>query len=53
MYKRQIFPSVIRLLAAKRFDPWPLVTARFGLDQAIEAIQQAEKLLDVKVMVKQ
>lgn len=50
---RGIFPSVIRLLAAKRFDPSPLVTARFGLDQAIEAIQQAEKLLDVKVMVKQ
>jgi hypothetical protein len=30
-----------------------LVTARFPLDKALEAIQEAEKLLDVKVMVKQ
>jgi len=50
---RGIFPSVIRLLAAKRIDLSPLVTARFPLERALEAIQQAEKLLDVKVMVKQ
>ena len=50
---RGIFPSVIRLMAAKRFDPSPLVTARFSLAKAVEAIQQAEKLVDVKVMVKQ
>jgi hypothetical protein len=47
-----IFPSVIRLLAAKRIDLLPLVTSRFPLDKAVEAIQQAEKLRDVKVMVK-
>ncbi len=50
---RGIFPSVIRLLAAKRINLLPLVTARFPLGKALEAVQQAEKLLDVKVMVKQ
>jgi threonine dehydrogenase-like Zn-dependent dehydrogenase len=48
-----IFPYAIRLLAAKRMDISPLVTARFSLDQAIEAIKRAEALEDVKVMVKQ
>ena len=46
-----IFPYAIRLLAAKRIDISPLVTARYSLDQAIEAIQRAETLQDVKVMV--
>jgi threonine dehydrogenase-like Zn-dependent dehydrogenase len=48
-----IFPYAIRLLAANRMDILPLVTSRFSLDQAIEAIKQAETLQDVKVMVKQ
>lgn len=48
-----IFPNVIRLLAAKRFDLSPMVTSRFSLDQAIEAIHTAEKLQDAKVMVLQ
>jgi threonine dehydrogenase-like Zn-dependent dehydrogenase len=48
-----IFPSVIKLMASKRIDLTPLVTARFPLEQSIEAIQQAEKLNDVKVLVKQ
>ena len=50
---RDIFPSVIRLLAAKRLDLRPLITDRYPLDQAIEAIKETEKLVDVKVMVKQ
>ena len=48
-----IFPYAIRLLAAKRMDILPLVTARFGLDDSIDAIKRAETLQDVKVMVKQ
>ena len=48
-----IFPHVIRLLAAKRFDLSPMVTSRFPLDDAIEAIHTAEKLQDAKVMVVQ
>jgi threonine dehydrogenase-like Zn-dependent dehydrogenase len=48
-----IFPYAIRLLASKRIDIWPLVTARYGLDQSIEAIKRAETLRDVKVMVVQ
>jgi len=50
---RDIFPSVIRLMAAKRINTLPLITARYNLDQVIEAIHRAEKLLDVKVMVRQ
>lgn len=46
-----IFPNVIRLLAAKRMDFTPMVTSRFSLDNAIEAIKTAEKLQDSKVMV--
>lgn len=46
-----IFPYAIRLLAAKRINLLPMITARFTLDQAIEAIQRAEKLADAKVMV--
>jgi threonine dehydrogenase-like Zn-dependent dehydrogenase len=46
-----IFPQVIRLLAAKRIDLSPMVTARFPLEKTIEAIKQAEKLGDAKVMV--
>ena len=48
-----IFAYAIRLLAAKRLDVSPLITARFSLDQAIDAIEQAGTLQDVKVMVKQ
>lgn len=46
-----IFPQVIRLLAAKRMDLSPMVTSRFALDDALAAIQSAEKLRDAKVMV--
>ena len=46
-----IFPHAIRLLAAKRFDLSPMVTSRFPLDKAIEAIKTAEKLQDAKIMV--
>jgi len=47
-----IFPSVIRLMAAKRLDMLPIVTARFPLDQALEAILRTSERRDGKVMVK-
>jgi hypothetical protein len=46
-----IFPYVICLLAAKRFDILSLVPARYCLDQTIDAINRAKTLPDVKVMV--
>ena len=46
-----IFLFAIRLLAAKQMDLSPMVTSRFSLDKALEAIQTAEKLQDAKVMV--
>jgi threonine dehydrogenase-like Zn-dependent dehydrogenase len=48
-----IFPHAIRLMASKRMDLSPMVTSRFSLDEAIEAIKQAEQLGDAKVMVRQ
>ena len=48
-----IFPLVIRLLAAKRMDLSPMVTGRHSLDNVIDAIKTAEKLMDTKVMVVQ
>jgi threonine dehydrogenase-like Zn-dependent dehydrogenase len=48
-----IFPYAIRLLAAGRIKLLPMITSRFGLDQAIEAVKTAEKLGDAKVMVRQ
>jgi scyllo-inosose 3-dehydrogenase len=48
-----IFPLVIRLLAAKRMDLSPMVTARYPLDKVIDAIQTAQRLMDTKVMVTQ
>ena len=50
---RDIFPSVIRLLAAKRFNLLPLITDRYSLEHSIDAIKKAEKLTDGKVMVGQ
>ena len=48
-----IFPYAIRLLAAGRLNLLPMITSRFSLDQAIEAVKTAEKLGDAKVMVRQ
>jgi len=48
-----IFPYTIRLLAAGRLKLLPMITSRFSLDQAIEAVKTAEKLNDAKVMVRQ
>lgn len=50
---RDIFPSVIRLMAAKKVDPRPMITSRFPLERSIEAVKETEKLVDAKVMVTQ
>ena len=46
------FRSVIKLMASQRIDMRKIVTAKFYLDHAVEAIEKASKRADGKVMVK-
>lgn len=46
------FPNVIRLMASGRIDMTGMITRRYGLDEAIEAMKQATKREDVKITVK-
>ncbi len=46
-----IFPSVIRMMGAGLVDNSKIVTARFALGQALEAIKQATKRVDGKIVV--
>ncbi len=46
------FPSVIRLMAAGRIDLTPIITSRFSLSQGVEAVQQATRRQDGKVMIR-
>ncbi len=48
----ETFPNVIRMVAAGRLDLSPIITARYGLDQAVEAIARSTKRADGKIMVK-
>jgi threonine dehydrogenase-like Zn-dependent dehydrogenase len=48
----ETFPNVIRLVAAGRLDLSPIITARYGLDEAIDAIAKSTKRTDGKIMVK-
>ena len=45
------FPSVIRLMASGRLDLSPIITARYGLDQVVDAIAQSTKRTDGKILV--
>ena len=47
-----IFQSVIRLMASKKIDMRKIVTSRFYLDHAVEAIEKASKRVNGKVLVK-
>ena len=47
-----IFPSVIRLMAAGLIDMTKIITARFDLDHAVEALERATKREDGKIMIK-
>ncbi|HIC89261.1 MAG TPA: alcohol dehydrogenase, partial [Anaerolineae bacterium] len=46
------FPNVIRLVASGRLDLSPIITSRFDLNHALDAIAQATKREDGKIMVK-
>ena len=45
------FPNVIRLVASGRLDLSPIVTARYGLVDTVEAIKRSIERADGKIMV--
>jgi threonine dehydrogenase-like Zn-dependent dehydrogenase len=47
-----IFPSVIEMMAAGLIDTTAMVTARYTLDQVVEAIAQSTARTDGKIMVR-
>jgi len=48
----EIFPNVIRLMASGAIDNRKMITARYRLDQAVEAIKRSGSRTDGKIMVK-
>ena len=46
------FPNVIRLVASGRLDLSPIITARYDLDSAVEAIAQSGERRDGKIIVR-
>jgi scyllo-inosose 3-dehydrogenase len=46
------FPAILRLLTAGRMDPWPMITARFGFGEVLEAIDRSRSRTDGKIMVR-
>jgi hypothetical protein len=46
------FPNVIRLVASGRLDMSPIVTARYGLEETVEAIAKSIERSDGKILVK-
>ena len=49
---QQVYPRTIRLMAAGRLDNLPIVTSTFDLDRADDAVRQAAKRVDGKVLVR-
>ena len=47
-----IFPSVIRMMASGLIDMTQIITARYNLDQAVDAIAKSVSREDGKIMVK-
>ena len=45
------FPSVIRMVASGRLNLAPIITARYSLDNVVEAIGQSTTRTDGKIMV--
>lgn len=45
------FPSVIRLVASGKLDLSPIITARFDLEHAVDAIAQSRARADGKILV--
>ena len=48
----ETFPNVIRMVAAGRLDLSPIITAKYNLEDAVEAIAKSTKRADGKIMVK-
>jgi threonine dehydrogenase-like Zn-dependent dehydrogenase len=48
----ETFPNVIRMVAAGRLDLSPIITARYGLAQTVDAIAQSTQRADGKILVK-
>jgi threonine dehydrogenase-like Zn-dependent dehydrogenase len=46
------FPNVIRLVAGGRLDLSPIITARYGLDETLDAIAKSTERADGKILVK-
>ena len=46
------FPNVIRLVASGRLDLSPIITARYALDDAVDAIARSGDRKDGKILVK-
>jgi threonine dehydrogenase-like Zn-dependent dehydrogenase len=47
----ETFPNVIRLVAAGRLDLSPIITARYGLADTVDAIAKSTKRADGKIIV--
>jgi len=48
----EIFPNVIRLMASGAIDTRKMITARYTLEQAVDAIKRSGSRTDGKIMVK-
>ena len=48
----ETFPNVIRLVAAGRLDLSPIITARYGLEETLDAIARSTERADGKILVK-
>jgi threonine dehydrogenase-like Zn-dependent dehydrogenase len=48
---QQVFPRTIRLMAAGHLDNLPIVTSTFDLEHADDAVRQAAKRVDGKVLI--
>ena len=48
---QQVFPRTIRLMAAGQLDNLPMITSTFDLSDADDAVKQAKKRVDGKVLI--
>ncbi|WP_222914815.1 scyllo-inosose 3-dehydrogenase [Natrinema sp. SYSU A 869] len=48
---QQVYPRVIRLMAARQLDNRPIITSTFDLSNADDAIRQASERVDGKVLI--
>jgi threonine dehydrogenase-like Zn-dependent dehydrogenase len=48
----ETFPNVIRMIAARRLDLSPIVTACYGLEATVEAIAKSTERAGGKILVR-